>query len=151
MGWRPFFGIQVSLWPSGLRRAPAKCVGSARTSSNLVGDASLFAHRSGFVAEWSKALDSSSSLHLKAWVRIPLEPLCFTSHQSGPVAQWIARLTSNQAVAGSSPARVAPLFCSTSCGGLAQSVECVVCNDEAPGSKPGFSIQKRLENLDQPL
>ncbi len=25
-------------------------------------------------------------------------------------------------------------------GGLAQSVECVVCNDEAPGSKPGFSI-----------
>ena len=29
---------------------------------------------SGFVAEWSKALDSSSSLHLKAWVRIPPEP-----------------------------------------------------------------------------
>ena len=27
------------------------------------------------MAEWSKALDSSSSLHLKAWVRIPLEPL----------------------------------------------------------------------------
>ena len=26
------------------------------------------------MAEWSKALDSSSSLHLKAWVRIPLEP-----------------------------------------------------------------------------
>ena len=25
-------------------------------------------------------------------------------------------------------------------GGLAQSEECVVCNDEAPGSKPGFSI-----------
>ena len=25
-------------------------------------------------------------------------------------------------------------------GGLAQSVECVVRNDEAPGSKPGFSI-----------
>ena len=25
-------------------------------------------------------------------------------------------------------------------GGLAQSVECVVSNDEAPGSKPGFSI-----------
>ena len=25
------------------------------------------------------------------------------------------------------------------CGGLAQSVECVVSNDEAPGSKPGFS------------
>ena len=27
-----------------------------------------------------------------------------------------------------------------STGGLAQSVECVVRNDEAPGSKPGFSI-----------
>ena len=25
-------------------------------------------------------------------------------------------------------------------GGLAQSEECVVSNDEAPGSKPGFSI-----------
>ena len=28
---------------------------------------------------------------------------------------------------------------SRKCGGLAQSVECVVSNDEAPGSKPGFS------------
>ena len=27
----------------------------------------------------------------------------------------------------------------TRIGGLAQSVECVVSNDEAPGSKPGFS------------
>jgi hypothetical protein len=27
------------------------------------------------------------------------------------------------------------------CGGLAQSVECVVSNDEAPGSKPGFSTR----------
>ena len=57
------------------------------------------------MAERSKALDSSSSLRLKAWVRIPLEPLFTQSN-----------------------------------GGLAQSVECVVCNDEAPGSKPGFSI-----------
>ena len=56
------------------------------------------------MAERSKALDSSSSLRLKAWVRIPLEPLFTQSN-----------------------------------GGLAQSVECVVCNDEAPGSKPGFS------------
>ena len=31
----------------------------------------------------------------------------------------------------------------TSIGGLAQSVECVVRNDEAPGSKPGFSIFNR--------
>ncbi len=56
----------------------------------------------------------------------------------GPVAQWIARLTSNQAVVGSSPTGVVFLY---RCGGLAQSVECVVCNDEAPGSKPGFSIR----------
>ena len=57
----------------------------------------------------------------------------------GPVAQWIARKTSNLKVAGSSPARVA-CFGIMRRGGLAQSVECVVCNDEAPGSKPGFSI-----------
>ena len=58
----------------------------------------------------------------------------------GPVAQWIARKTSNLKVAGSSPARVAFLLRLASLyGGLAQSVECVVCNDEAPGSKPGFS------------
>ena len=29
---------------------------------------------SGSMAEWSKATDSSSVLHLKAWVQIPLEP-----------------------------------------------------------------------------
>ena len=66
-----------------------------------------FYSSNGFVAEWSKALDSSSSLHLKAWVRIPPEP-CF-SKQQGLVAQWIARKTSNLKVAGSSPARVALL------------------------------------------
>ena len=32
-----------------------------------------------------------------------------------------------------------PVKYSISDGGLAQSVECVVSNDEAPGSKPGFS------------
>ena len=32
-------------------------------------------------------------------------------------------------------------------GGLAQLVECVVSNDEAPGSKPGFSTHKRLRSL----
>ena len=32
-------------------------------------------------------------------------------------------------------------------GGLAQSVECVVSNDEAPGSKPGFSIVFGCETL----
>ena len=32
-------------------------------------------------------------------------------------------------------------------GGLAQSVECVVSNDEAPGSKPGFSISYCLRSL----
>ena len=111
-------------------------MGSARTGSNPVGVANLLSYPIGFMAEWSKALDSSSSLHLKAWVRIPLEPPFVTTIR-GPVAQWIARLTSNQAVVGSSPTGVGLL---ASNGGLAQSVECVVCNDEAPGSKPGFSI-----------
>ena len=32
------------------------------------------------MAEWSKALDSSSSLHQKAWVRIPLEPVLGIAH-----------------------------------------------------------------------
>ena len=98
---------------------------------------SYFTYRDGFMAEWSKALDSSSSLHLKAWVRIPLEPPFWIPTSRGPVAQWIARLTSDQAVAGSSPARV--VFCTLLRGGLAQSVECVLCKHEAPGSKPGFS------------
>ena len=48
-------------------------MGSAREGSNPSGVA--FACNRGFMAEWSKALDSSSSLHLKAWVRIPLEPV----------------------------------------------------------------------------
>ena len=53
------------------------------------------------MAEWSKALDSSSSLHLKAWVRIPPEPHCLASWRN-----WIAHQTSNLGVAGSSPAGV---------------------------------------------
>ena len=109
-------------------------MGSARVGSNPTGVAILHA-QAGFMAEWSKALDSSSSLHLEAWVRIPLEPVLTMCR--GPVAQWIARLTSDQAVAGSSPARV--VFCTLLRGGLAQSVECVLCKHEAPGSKPGFS------------
>lgn len=42
------------------------------------------------MAEWSKALDSSSSLHLKAWVRIPLDA-CFDI-----MAEWLRRLIRNQ-------------------------------------------------------
>ena len=37
-------------------------------------------------------------------------------------------------------------FIRTQHGGLAQSVECVVRNDEAPGSKPGFSTFCRARN-----
>ena len=89
-------------------------MGSAREGSNPSGVA--FARNEGFMAEWSKALDSSSSLHLKAWVRIPLEPVL--PQAVGPVAQWIARLTSDQAVAGSSPARVDPLFVAPALWGI---------------------------------
>ena len=56
----------------------------------------------------------------------------------GWMAEWSKALvlgTSYFDSAGSNPAPV--IF--TSSGGLAQSVECVVRNDEAPGSKPGFS------------
>ena len=56
------------------------------------------------------------------------------------MAEWSKALvlgTSNFGCAGSNPA---PVILFLLCGGLAQSVECVVRNDEAPGSKPGFSI-----------
>ena len=55
------------------------------------------------------------------------------------MAEWSKALvlgTSNFGCAGSNPA---PVILFLLCGGLAQSVECVVRNDEAPGSKPGFS------------
>ena len=101
---------------------------------------------------WPSGLRRSTQVRVSIWRR------GFESHwnhvSSGPVAQWIARLTSNQAVAGSSPARVvcfwllvrgfpvggphAAVHAHTN-GGLAQSVECVLCKHEAPGSKPGFS------------
>ena len=51
-------------------------MGSARVGSNPTGVA-ILQHSRGFMAERSKALDSSSSLHLEAWVRIPLEPVLF--------------------------------------------------------------------------
>ena len=89
---------QASLWPSGLRRAPAKCVGSARTSSNLVGVAFYI------MVSWPSGLRRSTQ------VRVYICRRGFESHRnhniSGPVAQWIARKTSNLKVAGSSPARV---------------------------------------------
>lgn len=49
---------------------------------------------------------------------------------------WIARLTSDQVVAGSSPVTVEYKIL---VGGLAQSEERDVSNVEAPGSKPGLS------------
>ena len=45
-----------------------------------------------------------------------------------------ARWAHNPKVGGSKPPSA-----SFHAGGLAQSVECLVCNEEAPGSKPGFS------------
>ena len=55
------------------------------------------------------------------------------------MAEWSKALvlgTSLFGGVGSNPTSVTILHRS---GGLAQSVECVVRNDEAPGSKPGFS------------
>ena len=56
------------------------------------------------------------------------------------MAEWSKALvlgTSLFGGVGSNPTSVTILHRS---GGLAQSVECVVRNDEAPGSKPGFSM-----------
>ena len=110
-----------------------------------------FASDQGFMAERSKALDSSSSLHLEAWVRIPLEPCIigpcgamdsaldfessgcrFESCQGRLFCFLVLRARSLKRAA---PARLH----SVTNGGLAQSVECVLCKHEAPGSKPGFS------------
>ena len=55
------------------------------------------------------------------------------------MAEWSKALdlgSSPSVGVGSNPTSVTLFSIS---GGLAQSVECVVCNDEAPGSKPGFS------------
>ena len=105
------------------------------------------------MAEWSKALDSSSSLHLKAWVRIPPEPYYCTAlvaqldsasdFESGGCRFESCRGCFLPDLGLGFPAKGAPSAPEEpedrTFGGLAQSVECVVCNDEAPGSKPGFS------------
>ena len=63
------------------------------------------------------------------------------------LAEWSKALVLGTSLFGGVGSNPTPVtFASTSvpevlsCGGLAQSVECVVRNDEAPGSKPGFSI-----------
>ena len=59
------------------------------------------------MAEWSKALDLSSSIRENAWVRTPLEALfciprfAFTDLSSWP--NWIRRETTNLEIGGSSP------------------------------------------------
>ena len=57
----------------------------------------------------------------------------------------VERMTLNHVVAGSIPAvgvHIYSFVCLYTYGGLAQSEEHVVRNDEAPGSKPGISIYK---------
>ena len=66
--------------------------------------------QSGWLAEWSKALVLGTSLF--GGVGSNPTPVTFASRRAPEVQSH---------------------------GGLAQSVECVVRNDEAPGSKPGFS------------
>ncbi len=106
------------------------------------------------MAERSKALDSSSSLHLEAWVRIPLEPCIigpcgamdsaldfessgcrFESCQGRQFLGFGSLLAVRSGLKRAAP----PRQLSVTNGGLAQSVECVLCKHEAPGSKPGFS------------
>ena len=112
-----------------------------------------FASEQGFMAERSKALDSSSSLHLEAWVRIPLEPCiigpcgamdsaldfessgCRFESCQGRLLFVGSPCGSGRGLMRTAPAR----WHSVTNGGLAQSVECVLCKHEAPGSKPGFS------------
>ena len=57
------------------------------------------------MAEWSKALDLSSSIRKNAWVRTPLEAFLvhqmFRAKSSWP--NWIRRETTNLEIEGSSP------------------------------------------------
>ena len=121
--------------------------------SNPTGVA-ILQHSHGFMAERSKALDSSSSLHLEAWVRIPLEPciigpcgamdsaLDFESSGcrfESCQGRQFCFLESSPWVRSGLKRAAPPRGHSVTNGGLAQSVECVLCKHEAPGSKPGFS------------
>ena len=117
--------------------------------SNPTGVA-ILQHSRGFMAERSKALDSSSSLHLEAWVRIPLEPCiigpCGAMDSALDFESSGCRFESCQGrfLAPGTPRGVRPVAAHARVfpsvhGGLAQSVECVLCKHEAPGSKPGFS------------
>ena len=56
------------------------------------------------------------------------------------MAEWSKALVLGTSYFGSAGSNPAPVTFYHRLGGLAQSVECVVRNDEAPGSKPGFSI-----------
>ena len=68
------------------------------------------------MAEWSKALDLSSSIRKNAWVRTPLEalfclqgPKQFTHPSSWP--NWIRRETTNLEIEGSSPSEDVSYSC----------------------------------------
>ena len=56
------------------------------------------------MAEWSKALDLSSSIRKNAWVRTPLEAYPFASYKhKSSWPNWIRRETTNLEIEGSSP------------------------------------------------
>ena len=55
------------------------------------------------------------------------------------MAEWSKALVLGTSYFDSAGSNPAPVIFWHVTGGLAQSVECVVRNDEAPGSKPGFS------------
>ena len=64
----------------------------------------LFHQIKASMAEWSKALDLSSSIRKNAWVRTPLEAYPFASYKhKSSWPNWIRRETTNLEIEGSSP------------------------------------------------
>ena len=76
--------------------------------------AHILSQRKASMAEWSKALDLSSSIRKNAWVRTPLEASILggsvTKMSSWP--NWIRRETTNLEIGGSSPSEDAIPLCS---------------------------------------
>ena len=67
-------------------------------------DIALNEQQRASMAEWSKALDLSSSIRKNAWVRTPLEAYPFASYKhKSSWPNWIRRETTNLEIEGSSP------------------------------------------------
>ena len=73
----------------------------------------------------------------------PCRSIRFSDAYDGWMAEWSKALVLGTSLFGGVGSNPTPVTFAARkhyrIGGLAQSVECVVRNDEAPGSKPGFS------------